>query len=53
LGQRFRNKEIADKLFVSLETVKSHLKNIYQRLNVSNRREAAEKAQALGILKRR
>ena len=52
LVQRLQNKEIADKLFVSPETVKGHLKNIYQKLNVSKRREAVEKATALGILSR-
>jgi len=50
LGQRFRNKEIADKLFVSLETVKSHLKKIYQKLNVNKRREAAEAAKRLKVI---
>jgi ATP/maltotriose-dependent transcriptional regulator MalT len=50
LAQRLQTKEIAEKKFISPETVKSHLKNIYQKLGVSNRREAVEKAKALGII---
>jgi len=34
--------EIADKVFVSVNTVKTHLKNIYAKLGVSNRKEALE-----------
>jgi LuxR family maltose regulon positive regulatory protein len=52
LAQRLSNQEIADKLFISSITVKAHLQNIYGKLGVSKRREAVEKAQALGILKR-
>jgi len=33
------NKEIADALFVSLSTVKTHVNNIYKKLNVSSRDE--------------
>jgi len=50
LAQRLSNKEIAEKLFISGETIKSHLKNIYQKLEVKKRREAVEKAKKVGIL---
>jgi len=50
LAQRFQNKEIAEKLFISPETVKKHLNNIYGKLSVSNRRQAVEQARDLGIL---
>lgn len=36
------NREIADKTFVSINTVKYHLKNIYDKLGVSNRKEALQ-----------
>jgi len=33
------NKEIADELFISLSTVKSHITNLYAKLNVTNRQQ--------------
>jgi len=39
----FRNKEVAEKLSISLSTVKSHVYSIYQKLHVSSRVEAVNK----------
>ena len=44
------NQEIADKLFISLNTVKTHLKNIYLKLEVDNRAKAVAKAKELGVV---
>lgn len=44
------NQEIADKLFISLNTVKTHLKNIYLKLDVDSRSAAVAKARKIGII---
>lgn len=44
------NREISQKLFISVETVKWYNKQIYSKLDVSGRKAAARKAQALGLL---
>lgn len=43
VAQGFINKEIADTLGISLETVRQHLKNCYAKLHVRTRTEAAMK----------
>lgn len=43
VSQGFINKEIADQLGVSFETVRQHLKNCYAKLHVRTRTEAALK----------
>lgn len=40
LTKGYGNKEIADKLNVGIETVRSHLKNIYEKMHVRSRTEA-------------
>lgn len=44
------NQEIAGRLFVSLNTVKTHTSNLFAKLEVQRRTQAVQKAQALGLL---
>jgi NarL family two-component system response regulator LiaR len=44
------NQTIADKLVISVRTVKKHTSNIYGKLNVSNRTQAVAYARQAGLL---
>lgn len=44
------NQEIAEKLFVSLNTVKTHSSKVYEKLEVKRRTQAVEKAKKHGII---
>ncbi len=50
LAQGHSNKEIADRLFVSNNTVKTHLAHLYGKLEVSRRVQAIHKARELRMI---
>ena len=53
IAEGLTNPEIASRLYLSLNTVKVHTRNIYGKLNVHNRAQAIARSQALGLLTRR
>jgi LuxR family transcriptional regulator, maltose regulon positive regulatory protein len=50
IAEDLTNQEIADKLFISLNTVKTHLKNVFLKLEADNRAKAVDKAKELGLI---
>ena len=50
VAEGLSNREIAERLFVALSTVKGHNRVIYGKLNVSRRTEAVARARELGLL---
>ncbi len=50
LAQGHTNKEIASLLFVSESTIKTHVSNVYTKLDVKRRTQAIQKAKELEIL---
>jgi len=52
LPTRLTLREVAGELFVSQNTLKFHLRVIYQKLGVNSRAEAVETARRLGLMSR-
>ncbi|GCC52842.1 helix-turn-helix transcriptional regulator [Chryseotalea sanaruensis] len=51
MAQGLSNQEIADKLFVSLNTIKTHSSNLFLKLEVNRRTQAIQKAKALSLIR--
>jgi LuxR family maltose regulon positive regulatory protein len=50
LPSMLSNAEIAAQMYVSINTVKAHLKSLYRKLDVSSRRQAVQRARELNLL---
>lgn len=50
MAKGLSNQQIADKLFVSLNTVKTHSSNLFLKLEVSRRTQAVQKAKELQLI---
>lgn len=51
LPTNLSKREIADELYVSVHTVKTHMKHIYGKLDAHDRREAVQRARECGLLR--
>lgn len=50
LSKGLSNQEIADQLFVSQNTIKTHTSRLFEKLEVKNRTQAILKAQEVGLI---
>ena len=50
IAKGYSNQEIADQLFISLPTVKTHVSNLFSKLDVKRRTQAVKKATELKLI---
>jgi DNA-binding NarL/FixJ family response regulator len=50
IARGYSNREIAETLFVSTNTIKTHASNVFLKLDARRRTQAVERAKALGLL---
>lgn len=50
LATALSKREIGNELYVSVNTIKTHVKHLYAKLDVQTRRQAVERARGLGLL---
>ena len=50
IAEGLSNREIAQRLYISLSTVKGHTSNVFGKLGVKNRTQAIARARSLGLL---
>lgn len=50
IAEGLTNQEIADRLFLAVPTIKTHISNLYSKLDVTNRSKAVHKARSLNLI---
>jgi LuxR family maltose regulon positive regulatory protein len=50
MAEGYKYKEIAERLVVSINTVRHHTRNVYGKLNVNSRTQAIGRAKELNLL---
>lgn len=50
IAEGLSNREIADRLFVSTSTIKTHTSNLFLKLEASRRTQAIQKAREIGLI---